>query len=423
MGPLGHSLAALAALGAAPPGLLLLLARPRARAGLRERLGFGFALGQVTPGCVWVHAASVGEALAASRLLVRLRAGGRAVCASTQTVTGRDVLRRALPDVPCALAPLDHPWCVEAALARTAPAALVLVETELWPSWIRAASGRGVPVVSVSARLSARSLRGWLRLGPLARGVARRLAAVGARSEEDAARFAALGVPAERIRVTGDLKLDAEVAEGALAPELVAALAGPPLLVAASTHAGEEDAALAALAALEAARVPARLLIAPRHPERFGEVVGRLRTAGRRVRRRSALGEAVLAPGEVLLLDSVGELPAVFAHATLAFVGGTLAPRGGHNVLEPARAGCPVVVGPHVESVAQAVLRLEQGGALVRVADAAGLAQACVELLADPAAARRRGACGRAVVEAARGAVERCAALVEETLAGGGRPA
>lgn len=421
MGPLGHSLAALAALCAAPPGLLLLLARPGARVGLRERLGFGFAPGQAPPGCVWVHAASVGEALAAARLVAHLRAAGRAVCASTQTVTGRDVLRRALPGVPCALAPLDHPWCVAAALGRVRPAALVLVETELWPSWIRAASERGVPVVSVSARLSERSLAGWRRAGPLGRGIARRLSAVGARSDDDAARFAALGVPAERIRVTGDLKLDADAAAPPLAPELAAALEGPPLLVAASTHAGEEDAALAALAALEAARVPARLLVAPRHPERFGEVVGRLLTAGRRVRRRSALGPAELAPGEVLLLDSVGELPAVFARAALAFVGGTLVPRGGHNVVEPARAGCPVVVGPHVENVAQAVRDLEASGALVRVADAAGLARACVELLADPAEARRRGARGRALVEAARGAVERSAALVEESLGGGGR--
>jgi 3-deoxy-D-manno-octulosonic-acid transferase len=169
--------------------------------------------------------------------------------------------------------------------------------------------------------------------------------------------------------------------------------------------------------------VPARLLVAPRHPERFGEVVGRLLTAGRRVRRRSALGPAELAPGEVLLLDSVGELPAVFARAALAFVGGTLAPRGGHNVVEPARAGCPVIVGPHVENVAQAVRQLEASGALVRVADAAGLARACVELLADPAEARRRAARGRALVEAARGAVERSAALVEEALGAAGRGA
>jgi 3-deoxy-D-manno-octulosonic-acid transferase len=417
MGPLGHSLAALAALGAAPPGLVFLLARPAARVGLRERLGLGFAPGQVTPGCVWVHAASVGEALAAARLVDLLRARGRAICVTTSTATGRDVLRRARPDLPCALAPLDHPWCVEAALARVRPAALVLVETELWPIWIRSAAARGVAVLSVSGRLSERSLGRWRRLPWLARGTAERLDAVGARSQADAERFVALGVPPERVRVTGDLKLEADAMSGALAPDLAAALAGAPILVAASTHAGEEEAAFAALAALESAGHAAVLLLAPRHPDRFGEVAGRALTAGRRVWRRSALGHAPIVPGDVLLLDSVGELPAIFAHASFAFVGGSLVPRGGHNVLEPARAGCPAAVGPHVENVADAVALLAASGALVRVADAAGLARACVEAFADPEAARERGERGRAVVAAAAGSAERSADLVDEILA------
>jgi 3-deoxy-D-manno-octulosonic-acid transferase len=423
MGPLGHSLAALAALAAAPFGLLYLAARPALRAGLRERLGLEFARGRATPESVWVHAASVGEALAALRLIDRLRAAGRAVCASTVTTTGREALGRARPDLAAGLAPLDHPWCVEAALGRVRPAALVLIETELWPVWIHAAHARGVPVVSISARLSERSLRRWRRLPFLARGVAGRLAAVGARTQADADRFAALGVPAERVRVTGDLKLEPDAAPQPLADDLAAALGSAPLLVAASTHAGEEEAAFAALLALESAGHPALLLLAPRHPQRFDEVAGRARNAGRRLWRRSALPAAPLAPGEVLLLDSVGELPAVFGRARFAFVGGSLAARGGHNVVEPVRAGCPVAVGPHVENVAHAVEMLAATGAVARVADAAGLARAAVLAFADPEAAHERGARGRAVVEAAAGATARSAALVEEVLAGGARGA
>lgn len=424
MGPVGHSLAALAALGALAPGLFLLALRPGLRVGLGERLGLGFRRSELGPGCLWVHGASVGEILAASRLVDRLVGSGRAVCVSAGTPTGREVMRGRRPKVPCALAPLDHPWCVGAALRRVRPRALVLVEGELWPFWIRGAHERGIPVVSVSARLSERSLRRWQLAGGLARGTARRLAAVGARSEADAERFAAFGVPQERIRVTGDLKLELPADPPALAPELAALLGSVPLLVAASTHAGEETAVLGALDAAERAGCRAALLLAPRHPERFAEAEALARAAGRRVRRRSAPGPGPLAAGEVLLLDSLGELAGCFSRAALAFVGGTLAPRGGHNVLEPVLAGCPVVVGPHTEQVAPALALLEPCDAVVRVDDAGALARACAAALADPPAARRRGARGRALLAAQGGASERSAALVEEVLAGAaGAPA
>ena len=418
MGPVGHSLAALAALGALAPGLVLLAVRPALRVGLGERLGFGFRPGEVAPGCLWVHGASVGEILAASRLVDHLVRSGRAVCASTQTPTGREVMRRRRPGIPCALAPLDHPWCVGAALSRVRPRAVVLVEGELWPFWIRGAHERGIPVVCVSARLSERSLRRWRLAGGLARGIARRLAAVGARSEADAERLAAFGVPRERIRVTGDLKLEAAADPPALAPELAALLGSVPLLVAASTHAGEEAAALLALEAAERAGGRAALLLAPRHPQRFAEVEALARAAGRRVRRRSAPGAGALAAGEVLLLDSLGELAGCFSRAALAFVGGTLVPRGGHNVLEPVQAGCPVVVGPHTAQVAHAVALLEPSRALQRVDGAEALARACADALADPQAARRRGARGRDLLASQAGASERSAALVDEVLAG-----
>jgi 3-deoxy-D-manno-octulosonic-acid transferase len=239
---------------------------------------------------------------------------------------------------------------------------------------------------------------------------------VGARTEADAERLARLGVPAERLRVTGDLKL--EPREPAPPdPALLAALGDAPLLVAASTHEGEEEAALAAFAAAHAEGGRGLLLLAPRHPERFAAVARSVRAAGLPLRRRSELGERPLADGEVLLLDSVGELSSLFGRASLAFVGGSLVPRGGHNVLEPVQAGCPVVLGPHAENVAHALELLAPSGACVQVEAGAPLADAFRVALADPAGARRRGAAGREALAPGRGASARSAALVEEVLA------
>lgn len=419
MGPLGHSLAALAALVAAPVGAAALLVRPTFRTGVRERLGGAAEDGKpVPPGSVWVHAASVGEILSSLPVLDGLAAAGRPVLASTQTTTGRAALAAVRPDVPVRLAPLDHPWSAAAALDRVRPCALVVLEAEILPSWIRAAHDRDVPVVFVSARMSERSYRRWQRLRFVLAPTFARIRAVGARSREDAERFLGLGLAPDRLEVTGDLKLVPPASEPAPSPELARALGDVPLLVAGSTHAGEEEAALAALDAVARTGCEAALVLAPRHPERF-EAVASLVAASHpshRLLRRSALGREPLRPREVLLLDSVGELAAVYAAATLAFVGGSLAPVGGHNVLEPAHCGCPVVVGPHTESKRRAVEILREVAALECVADAAGLGAAAVEAFRDPEAARRRGAAGRARLTRERDTAERSLALIERAL-------
>ncbi len=392
--------------------------RPGIRAGLRERLGSAPQTGpRPELGAVWIHGASVGEILAGAKLSDRLRARGHTTVVSTVTVTGRDAFRRARPEVPCGLAPLDHPWIVDAVLARVRPSALVLIETELWPSWIAAAKRRGVPVVVASGRISDRSFPRYRRLAPLLRGTFGRLDAVGARSEEDARRFVALGVLEARVSVCGDLKLGPPDTAPRLAPKLVDRLTGGPLFVAGSTHPGEEEAALAALARAEASGLRATLVLAPRYPSRAGEVERLVQAAGRRVVRSSAPPGARLAPGEVLLLDGIGDLAGVFACATVAFVGGSLVARGGHNLLEPAAAGRPVVFGPHTENARAAADLLLACGAGERVADATGLADAVVRALADPAAATLRGAAGLQALEAHRGSVERTAALVEAAIA------
>lgn len=382
--------------------------------GLRERLG---TLPGLPPGAIWVHGASVGEILAAARFVDRLQKGGHAVVTSTVTLAGREVMRRTRPDVPCHLAPLDHPWCVEAALSRVRPAALVLIETELWPSWLAAAERRGIPVALVSGRVSDHSYPRYRRLRRIIAPALRRIAALGARTHADAERFLALGAPPARVSVTGDLKLEPADETRPLAPDLCRVLGASPLIVAGSTHPGEELAALSALAQVEQAGMTASLVLAPRHLGRADEIARIVQAKKRLLRRRTLLGDSPLRPGEVLLLDSVGELAPLYARAEVAFVGGTLVSVGGHNVLEPVFAGRPVLFGPHTENARHSVEILEAVGAGIRVSDAGDLARAVVALLADPSEARRRGEEGRRALAAHRGSAERAAELTESLLA------
>jgi 3-deoxy-D-manno-octulosonic-acid transferase len=409
-----RSVAALSAIAAAPIAAGALALRPTWRVGLRERLG---DVPRPAPGGLWVHAASVGEVLAATRLLDHLQKAGHALFASTVTLEGREVVRRLRPDIPSALAPLDHPWCVEAALDRVRPAAIALIETELWPVWIAAARRRGIPVVLVSGRVSDRSFPRYRRLGWLVGRTLRRLAAVGARTDVDGERFVALGADPARVSVTGDLKLERDEREGPLAPDLDAVLGGVPLFVAGSTHPGEEVAALAALRRIEGAGLQAALVLAPRRRQRGAEVARLVRASGRPLRQRTAVGGEPLRPGEVLVLDTVGELAPVYARAAVAFVGGSLVRGGGHNVLEPVLAGCPVLFGPHVANVRHAVEILERCGAGRTVEDAADLGRAAIGWLRDPIAARARGGEGRAVLRSHGGSAERAARLIESALA------
>jgi len=413
----GHSLAALTALAALPIGVGTLALRPAWRVGWRERLG---ATSPRAPGSVWVHGASVGEITAALRLVDRLHKEGHRVVTSTTTLAGREVMRRARPDVPCQLAPLDHPWCVEAALARVEPVALVLIETELWPCWIAAAARRGIRLVLVSARLSDRSFPRYRRLRRILRPALRRFDAIGARTPIDRDRFIALGADPAVVSVSGDLKLEPDREPRPLRADLGAALGDAPLFVAGSTHPGEEAAALEAFAVLARADVAATLVIAPRHIERADEVERTAREAGRpvlRVRRRTALGTERLGAGEVLVLDTLGELASLYAHAAVAFVGGTLAPVGGHNVLEPVLAGCPVLYGPHTQNVRHGIEILEACDAGRRLGSARELGPAVLALLRDPAEASRRGEAGRAALEHHSGSAERAAALVAQAVA------
>lgn len=387
-------------------GGLVLLIRPGLRAGLSQRLG-GLPLQQ--PGRVWVHGASMGEAQAGAALLSALADLGVRGFGSAATRAGHETWKRVAPGIPSSLAPLDHPFCVARALARVQPSALVLIETELWPSLILVAKSRGIPVWIASGRLSDLSFARYRRFRWFMEPIMARLDGVAARSQIDADRFSFLGVAVERICVLGDLKLDPALARAHLATDLVRATSLVPILVAGSTHPSEERAMLDVLEACEQRGHEIALVIAPRHLERLGEVERTIRTSGRRLHLRSQLSGARLANGEVLLLDSIGELAALYAAGSLAFVGGTLADVGGHNLLEPLFEGCPVLFGPHVQNVRESALLAQESGAGFSVSSAVALADAVVALIADPKDCRERGAVAKRFLESHRGSAVRVA--------------
>ncbi|MGH0034319.1 MAG: 3-deoxy-D-manno-octulosonic acid transferase [Myxococcota bacterium] len=414
--------AALVAVVGAPLGLVGLALRPGWRVGLGERLGRlpERAAGLQRP--IWLHAASAGEVAAASGLVERWRGQGRALYATSTSPSGRTLWSARHPDVAAGLAPLDHPWCVDRVLDALAPRALVLVEGELWPVLIAAAARRGIPVLAISARLSPRSFTLRRRTRRLWAPTLARLAAVGAAGPEDAERFAALGAPASRVRTSGDLKLAGAHPPPPPADDLRVALPGLPVWVAGCTHPGEEGAVAEALDRVEAEGVHVRPVVAPRHLERVPEVEKEWLARGRRIRRRSRLGEGPLEPGEALLVDTMGELASIYALADFAFVGGTLAPVGGHNLVEPVAAGVPVLHGPHVWKVRRAAAWLAGVGAAEEVDDADALGRALLRWGRDTAAVRKGAEEARSLLERSEGPLERSCALVDAVLDGAPLP-
>ncbi|NRA01855.1 MAG: 3-deoxy-D-manno-octulosonic acid transferase [Myxococcales bacterium] len=379
----------------------------RGRAGLGERLRpLGRALEHAGSG-VWVHAASVGEVEAGVPLIQGLLDRGIPVVATTATTTGRARMRQYFPGLRVRLAPLEIPGLATASVRRARIALLVLLETELWPALITGAARGGARVVVVGARISDRSLPRYRLLRPLLAPVLGCLNAVGAQTELHADRFRALGVPRERVSIVGDPKFDRPLPE-AVPAELDAALGPGPLLVGGSTHPGEEEALLAAWAALrEQGARELRLVLAPRHPDRAGQVLA----AARRKQASARLRSEGPGDADVVVLDTLGELAAVYLRADLVFVGGTLAPVGGHNLIEPAAAGRVVVAGPHTENQRHQVALLESLGVLRQVADARGLELELGGLWADPDR-NRPAERARTVLAAHCGAVERSLALM-----------
>ena len=374
---------------------------------------------------IWVHAVSVGETLAARPLLAALRDAypGHRRLLSTTTATGQQVAR-GLGDLVDATfyAPFDLPPFIARTLDRAAPDLLIVVDTEIWPNLLRACRRRGVRTALANGRLTARSFRGYRRAGRFMRRVVGDFDRICVQTEHWGRWFEMLGADARRVSVTGSLKFDAPTAGvaggGARHPVLAClpAAARGPVVVAASTLRGEEEAVLRAFARAHERNRGALLILAPRQPERFEEAVRIAAAAGYRVVRRTSLAEGARREADVVVLDTIGELPYVYEVASCVFVGGSLVPAGGHNVLEPAAVGKPILFGPHMESFAEIARLFIARDAAVQVRSADELESEVAALLDDPQRCRRLGAAARGVIEAHRGATSRTLAAVAELL-------
>jgi 3-deoxy-D-manno-octulosonic-acid transferase len=402
-------------------------------AGGRERFGFlPAAFRQDKAGAIWVHAVSVGETLAIAGLVRELqqRYPARKIFLSHVTPAGREAGEARLPGLAGRFyLPLDWAWAVRRVLRLLRPALLVIVETELWPNLLRAARKSGARVVLVNARLSDRSLGRYRLVRPFVRRVLENVDRICAQSAADAGRFRSLGAGAERVVVTGNMKFDATPPRAGELPQLLGEafeLAHrSPVIVAASTMPGEEALLLPAWAEIRRRHPQALLILAPRHPARFETVAQLLNQERQAYVRRTALAAeeqevaSQIASAEILLLDTIGELAGILELADVVFVGGSLVPTGGHNLLEPAFWARPIVIGPHMWNFRDIAQLFLQAGAALQVRDAQELSRAVLELLGNAARRRELGQAAKQVLEHHAGATERVLEHMKEWLGAG----
>jgi len=398
--------------------LPLLAVRSRSRGEswrqFRERFGvLPTSLHQTRPGCVWLHCVSVGEVLASRSLIEKLRERlpDRKLVLSVGTPTGRQMAEEKYADLVDGVffIPYDLGWAVRRTFRGLRPGLLVVMETEIWPNVFREAKRHGAGLLIANGRISDRSLPRYRRLRALFSCVLVYVDAILAQSAQDAERFIAIGAPENIVHVTGNIKYDFEPGNAELAEDIAAFLdskGNGPLVVAGSTREDEEGVVAAAFSQLAAAYPGAFLVVAPRHPKRADDAEQALVRGGLTVQRRSQLA-AGDGSSTVLLVDTLGELSALYKRADLVFVGGSLNGWGGHNVLEAALFGKPIAVGPHMQNFREIADRLYEADALLEVADAESLAATWRRLLDETDEAERLGRNAAEVAQSARGAVER----------------
>ena len=420
---------------------------------LGQRLGFSFPtlskLSENRPGAIWIHAVSVGEALSGITLAKRLKQAypERPLVMSTTTLTGQALARERMTFADAIFYfPLDWAFCVRRAMRAVRPSIIVVLETEIWPNLLREARRREVPVVFVSGRISDRSFARYQRffgvfgffLRPFLRDALANAIAFLMQSERDAERIRSLGAPLERVQVSGNLKYDLELPAPTPISNWLAteAMRGgrSPIIVAGSVVATEEPLALIAFGTLQGEHRKALLVLAPRKPECFDSAAQFIDDSHRKFIRRSQLpvpgpsqngapaGEFSIADDvTVILLDSIGELASLYRVADGAFVGGSLVPSGGHNILEPAAFGKIPVFGPSMENFAEIAARFTAAGAAVQVESPEDAGVAWIEFLRDPERAARMGETARKLVESSRGATDRAIAEIARHLDGAAR--
>jgi 3-deoxy-D-manno-octulosonic-acid transferase len=404
----------------APYWLARMATSGRYRAGLAGRLGRlpkKLRAAMAGKNVVWVHAVSVGEVMAATQLIHELKAKlpGWVVAVSTTTETGQRLAQERLgSESPVFYLPLDFASVVRRYLRVLRPKMLVLMESELWPRLIDECEKSAVPMAVVNARVSDRSFPRYMRLRRLWRPLLGKISLFLAQSAETAERLVRIGAPSERVRVTGNLKYDIRVGGKSLLAEMLRErlMVGARVVVCGSTLEGEERMLLEAWPAVFASEPRAVMVLAPRHPDRFAAVAGMVAASGfgfvraSDFRKQSGTANDTIAGGSVFLLDTIGDLAAMYGLGAVAFVGGSLVAKGGHNPLEPAQFAVPVMMGPSYENFREIVEMMQESDA-VRIVSTASLGAAMVEMLWDEAAARALGERGRAVFEAQAGATAR----------------
>ena len=381
--------------------------RGKSRPPWRRR--FGHELPAAPHGGVWIQAVSVGEVQVARPLMAELRRrrGECPIVLSATTATGLALASGAHQADVVLPFPIDLPGPVTRFLDHVAPHLVILIETELWPELLAACGQRDIPVALVNARVSDASFRGYRAIRRLLAPLLKPITLALAQDQVDAERLAAIGVVADRIQVTGNIKFDIKPPGQPLqvAAAITRLAAGRPVWIAGSTMAGEDEAVLAALARIPRDRRPF-LILAPRHPERATAVLDLAAAAGVRPIRRTRIDED-LGACDAVVLDTVGELAGLYQLASIAFIGGSLVPTGGHNPIEAARFAVPVLSGEHVKNFRAVFARFAAAGAVRFAHDSDGLSEALNAWLADPAAARAAGEAGRALLLANSGATER----------------
>jgi 3-deoxy-D-manno-octulosonic-acid transferase len=422
---------------------------------LGERLGFSFpALARLpadSSGAIWIHAVSVGEAISGVALARRLKESypERPLIVSTTTMTGQALARERMPFADAIIYfPLDWAFCVRRALAAVRPSLVLVLETEIWPNFLREAGRRKIPVVFVSGRISDRSFVGYQRylgvfgffLRPFLRDALSNASAFLMQSAKDAERMRALGAPADRVQVSGNLKYDLELPSPTplsnwLSSEIKRS-GRSPIIVAGSVVATEEPHALIAFGTLQGEYPKALLVLAPRKPECFDGAAEFIDESHRKFIRRSRLpipgpaakqsdgnANATTIPDDitVLLLDSIGELASLYGLADGAFVGGSLVSSGGHNILEPAAFGKIPVFGHSMENFAEIASRFVSAGAAIQVESPEDVGVAWIELFRDPERMKKMSEAARQLVTDSRGATDRAMVEIARRLDGAGR--
>lgn len=380
-----------------------------------ERFGISPLCNESRP-VVWVHAVSVGEVVAATPIIKRLLANPRiAVMVTTMTPTGSTrVVETFGRKVLHVYAPYDLPWTVAAFLRRVRPVLAIIMETELWPNMLHECAQQRLPTILANARLSARSARGYKRFARTTRSLLECLTHVGVQNKEDGERFLALGLAPQKLVITGSVKFDLELADTlqTSAQELKRCYGMErPIIIAASTHEGEDEVILNAFAKIIKLHPQALLLLVPRHPERFHDVVALSQT--RFITARRSSGVPPSASTQVIVGDTMGELMLLYGCADIAFVGGSLIERGGHNMIEPAYWALPIICGPHTFNFADISKRLLDCGGMVTVYDEHTFAEQIHRWLSDPQEMQRVGSNAERFTEQNRGATDKVMTLVE----------